>query len=257
MHLHPHPPSPGFAWRNAELQRKADQWRETMKSSNRLYDDQLAQARDDRTALDAALRTCRSGDAAVCAALATRAATGVAEIPLPPAPPPPPPGAVDKALVQVASANMRSGPSTDNKVVRRLKQGELLALLDREAWDGWYPVIHVASAEEGWIHGKLLALELAVVPAGERPSPFRGRKVAEDAPPRVTVTNDADRTMTLTLGSERHKIPPRSSRSIEVAPGRHRYVGAAPGVLPALGMQAFEQGHEYSWRFWIETRGDS
>jgi tetratricopeptide (TPR) repeat protein len=237
-----------------ELQRRADDWRRTMKSTSDTYEKAVHQARYDLAALDAALRSCQAGDQAVCGALVTRAVTGVAEIPVADAPPPPGPETVDRALVSVAAANLRSGPSTGDGVVRRLVEGDLLVLLDREAQQGWYPVIHVASADQGWIHGDLLGLELAEKPPGEGPSPFRGRRLTEDAPPKVIVTNDGDLTMTLTVGAEHHTIPPGNQRTLEVAAGNHRYVGAAPGALPALGRQLFERGHEYTWRFWIERK---
>jgi tetratricopeptide (TPR) repeat protein len=233
-----------------ELRRKDESYREVTSRTSSIWGKELSDRRKERQALEAAFDACRAGEQPVCHALAARATTGVAEMPIP-ATPPPPPQSVDKARLRVARGNLRSGPSTSDKVVTRLTKGALLALLDREPTGGWYPVVDVASAKQGWIHGDLLQLELAEGEAAARPSPFRGVKVADEAPPRVRVQNDSDLTLMLTLGEEHHSIPPRSVRDLAAAPGRLRYIGAAPGVLPAVGNQLFEQGHEYTWRFWI------
>jgi hypothetical protein len=65
------------------------------------------------------------------------------------------------------------------------------------------------------------------------------------------VRNDADVQMTLSLGGDRHVIAPGRTETIEVQAGTTSYVGAAPGVIPAIGTEDFQQGYEYDWRFWI------
>jgi hypothetical protein len=60
--------------------------------------------------------------------------------------------------------------------------------------------------------------------------------------------------MTLTVAGKRHAVARRSQVSIDVSAGKHAYVGAAPGIIPAIGTQTWEVGHEYTWRFRVVER---
>jgi len=203
----------------------------------------------EKDALAAAVLTCEAGDKAICDALEERLKTGTARL-VEAAKDPADPG-VDTARVKAASATLRKTPEAKGVVVRRLSNGTLVALLEREPTSGWYHVIHVDTAEEGWIPADVLDVKLTKTT--KKASPFLAKQVDTQSPPKVTVINDSDVDMTLTVGGGRHVIAKRSQLSIAMAAGRHPYVGAAPGVIPAMGTQALEIGHEYTWRFWIVT----
>jgi hypothetical protein len=90
--------------------------------------------------------------------------------------------------------------------------------------------------------------------SSRRPSPsFTERFVDLYSNPKITVTNDSYKTLTLRIGGFKYSIPSNSRRSVEVAPGTYDFYATAPGVLPATGRKTWEAGYDYSWRFCIVT----
>lgn len=57
-------------------------------------------------------------------------------------------------IVKSSTANVRSGPSTKNRIVGKAEQGELLRT--REKRSGWVRVERQDGKKGGWISGKLL-----------------------------------------------------------------------------------------------------
>ena len=126
----------------------------------------------------------------------------------------------------------------------------MLALVSREASGGFYRVIEIESGKQGFVRAEEVEVRFTAQPRAA--SPFRAQRVDDTSPPAVTVNNDSDRDITLTLDAEVFSIAPRSERTITVRPGRVSYVAGAPGVIPAMGTEEFARGHVYTWRFWIQ-----
>ena len=158
---------------------------------------------------------------------------------------------VDVCFVIKPVVNLRQEPSLESTIVRKLKQGEMLVLLDRIATGEWYNVIHVESGVEGWIHDSTIEIRYTNRPAG--PSPFEAQRENSYSDPTVVVTNDTDLDLNLSVGSRKYTIPSNSSRTFTFPAGTFRYVGSAPGVLPLVGTNEWEVGYRYTWRFFIRT----
>ncbi len=158
---------------------------------------------------------------------------------------------VDVCFVIKKVVNLREEPSLESRVIRKLSEGEMLVLLSRFSRADWYNVIHVTSGDEGWIHNSAIEIQLTSKPA--RPSPFSARDTGTYENPSVVVTNDSHRDLTLVVGTRRYSIPANSARTYSFPPGSYEYRASAPGVVPAMGTQEWEVGHEYTWRFWIVT----
>jgi hypothetical protein len=156
---------------------------------------------------------------------------------------------IDTAVVRVPLAAVRDGASSAARVLLEARQGTVLALMSRETSGGFYRVIDIASAKQGFVRAEEVEVRFTAQPRAA--SPFQAQRVDDTSPPAVTVSNDADLTMTLTLDAQVFTIAPRSEQKIVVRTGRLSYVATAPGVLPAIGTQQFERGHVYTWRFWI------
>lgn len=158
---------------------------------------------------------------------------------------------VDIGWVITTRANLRSEPYADAPIVRELVERELVVLLSRSHVNGWYHVIHVDSADEGWISGYVIKVRYTSSP---RPAPtFTPSYVDSYSNPTVSVTNDSYKTLTLSVAGTRYSIAPHSTRSITVRPGRFDFYATAPGVVPLAGTKVWEVGYEYTWRFWIVT----
>ena len=82
---------------------------------------------------------------------------------------------------------------------------------------------------------------------------FRARPTGTFDNPRITVTNDSSRTLTLTFGGERIVIVAHAVQTITKPPGTYSYTASAPGVIPASGSHAFEIGYIYEWTFYISS----
>lgn len=159
---------------------------------------------------------------------------------------------VDVGVVNTLKANLREYPSTNAPVVRQIRQSDYVVLIDREHVDGWYNVIHVDSGVEGWIHGDLI--DVRWTRSRKTSNPFTAERVDSYSNPEIYVSNDSDRTITLTIGSSRYSIPSYSKQTITVASGTYKFVGSAARVIPLMGTKTWERGYRYTWRFWIETR---
>ena len=158
---------------------------------------------------------------------------------------------VDIATVVRGAVNLRSEPSASASIVREIRRGELLVLLSREDVEGWYNVIHVDSADEGWIRGDLLEIQYTRAP--RRESPFQEERVDSYSNPTVVVANDSYLDLNLRVGSQQYTVPSNSTKTITLSPGTYDYIGSARGVIPAIGTKTWEVGHRYTWRFRIVT----
>lgn len=156
----------------------------------------------------------------------------------------------DVAVVTVG-ARLRASP--DGEILASIAPGAELALLAREASNGWYEVIDVESGALGWIHESVVRLELASSPAPAAKI-FQAQATGVDAPPEVKVENKANRTIWLRVGDQKYTIAPGQTLTVDVPAGSHRFNAWAAGVIPASGTETFNRGYTYNWAFWINRR---
>lgn len=158
---------------------------------------------------------------------------------------------VDVGVVLPQRTVLRSEPDKNSKSVKSLQQGSVVVILDRENTDGWLNVLDVESAREGWALKKHLKIQLTQNPS-QGPN-FQTEYVPSLISPEVAIENASHKDLNLKLGSDIHQIPAHSNRTVTLEPGTFKYYASAPGVLPAMGERAFDTGHRYTWKFWIET----
>lgn len=172
--------------------------------------------------------------------------------PCDPEPPPAKDPGIDVAFVNVARATLRTAADPLAAPVRDLPCRSLLVLVSREKTaNGWYNVVDADSSDDGWIAAADVGVHFTALP---REAPFQQTKVGGDAPPKVTVTNDTDRELSLTVGEQRYRIAPKGNLEITISAGTHKYIASAPGVLPLAGTDKWDAGTLYTWRFYIATR---
>jgi hypothetical protein len=88
----------------------------------------------------------------------------------------------------------------------------------------------------------------------DSPSPFVARYVGGNRVPEVEITNNADRTLSLTLGRNKYQITPSTSRKIVLESGVYEFQATAPRTSSLEGRKEFERGYVYTWTFYIVTR---
>lgn len=130
--------------------------------------------------------------------------------------------------------NLRAGPSTDTKVIDRLRKGARLMEFDRK--EGWIKVREMGKlGPEGWVLGRLVAPEELPPPAGPFPEP-QSSDAAPSSPdggegpgygddggrvyyayPRSRLPRRIDNRAFVPWGVTVHKEPRRKRRG-----GRHR-----------------------------------
>jgi TPR repeat protein len=156
----------------------------------------------------------------------------------------------DIAIV-ITSARLRASP--DGQIMASIAPGTELALLAREAINGWYEVIDVESGALGWVHQSVIRLELAASPALPAKI-FQAQATGVDAPPAVYVENKSNQTIWLRVSDQKYTIAAGQRLTVDVPAGSHRFNAWAAGVIPASGTEAFQRGFRYNWGFWIERR---
>jgi P pilus assembly chaperone PapD len=60
---------------------------------------------------------------------------------------------VIKARVIVTNANFRISPSNDAESLGLVKYGEVLVIIDKNHFNGWYNVKHIPTNITGWVYG--------------------------------------------------------------------------------------------------------
>ncbi len=98
-------------------------------------------------------------------------------------------------------------------------------------------------------------------PAQEQPeeeapqeSPFQAQYDASVNDPEVTVVNNSEESITVTLSGPAYQcleVAPWASQTIVVPAGTYSFTGTAPGVQPTSGTNGFETSYRYTWTFAI------
>lgn len=158
---------------------------------------------------------------------------------------------VDVGVVIGQKTQLSSEPLKAARSISSLKQGSIVVILDREENDGWLNVLDVKTAKEGWIPKKLLKIQHTKNPS--QGANFQTEYIPNLTTPEVAIENASYKDLNLKVGSEIYPIPAHSNRTVSIDPGMYKYYASAPGVIPAIGERAFENGTRYTWKFWIET----
>lgn len=162
------------------------------------------------------------------------------------------PGA-DIAFVVAITANIRDEPSRTGPMVKQVKRGEILSLIEREAIGTWYHVIHTDTAIEGWIDQSVVITKLSVNRYNAPRFQEEESEVYEN--PKVRITNRELHTdLNLKLNGKLYVITANTTQTITVPPGHYEYYGWSPGVRAAIGKNDFAKGYVYSWSFYIRRR---
>ena len=149
------------------------------------------------------------------------------------------------------SANLRDGPDTSYRILKTLPAGTPIFVYSAVAENGFYKVMDIDTGTDGYISRSLVELDEVIPEQKDGKGPFN-RTQSVGADPQIEITNNTDRTLTLTLNSEKYTFSPRESKSITISPGRYRYIASASGVLPSIGNNNFESYSKYTWTFYIE-----
>jgi len=131
-----------------------------------------------------------------------------------------------------------------------LKRGDLLVVLDEPGPPDWLKVVDIESGSEGWVYKGHVEIYLSRTGRPEAPV-FAESRANNNDPPEVRVKNDSNTTLFLRLSSATYSIGPHSEQYIYPPEGNCKYLGSAPGVLPAMGEKYFSKGHIYSWTFYV------
>jgi hypothetical protein len=65
---------------------------------------------------------------------------------------------VIKARVIVTNANFRISPSNDAESLGLVKYGEVLVIIDKNHFNGWYNVKHIPTNITGWVYGDTIII---------------------------------------------------------------------------------------------------
>ncbi|MCO6509774.1 MAG: SH3 domain-containing protein [Aridibacter famidurans] len=164
----------------------------------------------------------------------------------------PDPGS-DMAYVVATKANMRAEPKLDGRILRQVERGEALALVERFKTGSWYRVIHVPSADEGYIHESVVVLKLTA--NRYNAPPLSSQRVAGQTDPSLEVTNlERETDLNLRINGALYVVRAGSTITMNLEPGEYEYYGWSPGVRPAIGKNNLTLGYKYSWTFRIVRR---
>jgi ribosomal protein S27AE len=154
----------------------------------------------------------------------------------------------------IAPTNLREEPDQSSRILRRLKAGEGIYLVDKHTnINGFTEVVHTASDTTGWLSLSTISTKKKNLDLNTT-SPFVGEFVGKNTPPEVIVKNLSTYQITLVVAGNLNHIPANGSLSINPSPGSQPYRASAPGVIPSAGYQNFESGYRYTWSFWVVTQ---
>jgi hypothetical protein len=151
-----------------------------------------------------------------------------------------------------SQVNFRSGPSKDYKVIKTLKPGSQIFINSIEAEGDFYSIIDIETNLEGYVHKSFVKLGKFVPFNNE--GVFTPDERITEFNPKAEIFNNTDKELTLKLNSEMYYFAPNEKRTLTLSPGGYVYRASAPGVIPAIGNEKFDNNMSYKWQFYIVTR---
>jgi hypothetical protein len=148
--------------------------------------------------------------------------------------------------------NFRSGPSKNYEVIKTLKPGSQIFINSLEEDSGFYSVIDIETNLEGYVHKSFVKLG-KLVPFNNE-GVFTPDERITDFNSKAEIFNNTEKELTVKLNNEVYSFAPSEKRTITLSPGNYVYRASAPGVIPAIGNEKFDNNMSYKWQFYIVTR---
>jgi TPR repeat len=160
----------------------------------------------------------------------------------------------DGAVVTQVST-VRETPKATGKLLLSVKRGDILSLVVQDDINGWFQVVDEKTGTEGWIDGRAVVIKLTNNKVTGPPLLDSGTGTNSNANPILLVSNLEEKTtLSLRVNGTLYQIPPKSTKSISVPPGKMNYYGWSAGIRPAIGSSNVEKGRQYTWSFKINRR---
>lgn len=147
--------------------------------------------------------------------------------------------------------NFRESAIIDAPILSSLKAGKQIFIISVEAENDFYNVIDIATNTEGYIHKSFVKVGREV--ERNEKGMFSPSGKTSDYNPEIEVYNNTGLTLTLKLGNEIYSFYSQQRRRITTTPGTYNYRASAPGVIPSIGAEYFENNMGYTWQFYIVT----
>lgn len=90
-------------------------------------------------------------------------------------------------------------------------------------------------------------------PLSSGTSVFTKEYTGTDRAPTILVKNSTDRVLTLVFGGVKYELQASQELTLNVVAGVYGYTASAPRVQSITGVSRYENGHRYSWEFYIKT----
>ena len=157
---------------------------------------------------------------------------------------------VDTAMVKTQTI-LFTNPDIASAKIGVLRRSELMVLVSREKWNGWYRVIQYSSGHQGWVVANRLhepeytkhrnpGLTLSSTPTSANTSPV------------MELNNDTDYNLYLHIDTlSEITIKPHTIKPLVVRAGIFSFNAAVPDHTPNFGYMAFLSGSKYPWRFYV------
>lgn len=156
------------------------------------------------------------------------------------------------AAVVTSVSSIRETPKSTGRVLLAVKRGDFLSLVGREGTDNWFQVVDEKTGIEGWIDGNAFVAKFTTNTI-TGPALVESGKAASTATTATVVISNMEEKTTLSIrvNGTLYKIPPKSTKTLALAPGKMTYYGWSPGIRPATGSSMLERGKQYDWSFKI------
>lgn len=152
-----------------------------------------------------------------------------------------------------ADLNLRKGPGTNYKAIERIPRGGYVFISTADEGQPFRKVTYIQRDLDGYVSSKYLT-DFTVIPVDENGHldiDEQNYHTTSD----VNVTNNTDKSPTITLGNRALKFSPHQTRTFkDVRPGKYRIICSSPGVIPYIGIETIEAGYIYSRSFVITRK---
>lgn len=121
---------------------------------------------------------------------------------------------------------------------------------------GWHLVqtaFHVGWLRSEWVK-EVNPIATSLAASNASGTIFRVEDTDARRNPRVSIRNNANRTLHLTFGGIKYIIKPKRGRILDLAPGKYKYIAAGGGAKPYTRIERFAKGKVYKVNFKITTQ---
>lgn len=152
---------------------------------------------------------------------------------------------------QYQAVNFRINPSSTAVKISTLLAGSTLYIYSNQTVNGYYKTIDVMTSEIGWVYKKYVKYvqDIEVDETGA----FQSTGYSSNYNSEVNVENKSSYSIKLIVDSVTFTLSPKSTKKLDIKPGKKYYIASAPGVIPASGYQSFASNNGYEWSFWVST----